>query len=202
MNFDEILLEKGIEEQDVEDILGMMKENGIFFSSEANIDIRYEKMKETHSALQTKVEESERLIQELQNRQGADSSQIEELERIIKEQQEQIELAKREGEIAVELMKAGVKDADYIKYKLMEGEDDGSSIAERVQALRKTYPTKFEAEQTALLHVDEHRLHPEGFVPEHTVTISREQFLSMSYDELLKFKQANPEGYERMRKNI
>ena len=62
----EILKSQGLTEEQVEKIVGEMKQNKIFTASEENLDVRYGKLKTDHDALTQKASESEKLIAELQ----------------------------------------------------------------------------------------------------------------------------------------
>ena len=51
MTLQEILKAKGLSDEDIESVIGEMKQNKIFTAAEENLDIRYGKLKGEHDTL-------------------------------------------------------------------------------------------------------------------------------------------------------
>lgn len=65
MTLEEILKAKGLNDDDVKSVIGEMKQNKIFTTSEENLDIRYSKLKTDHDNLTKQHGESTALIEQM-----------------------------------------------------------------------------------------------------------------------------------------
>ena len=209
MTLQEILKAKGLSDEDVQSVIGEMKQNKIFTSSEENLDVRYGKLKTDHDALTQKHSESEKLIAELQKAtagQEAVQTKIAEYEATIKQQQEELQQTKIESALKVALIGAKAVDVEYLSYKIKEKgdeiklDDDGKikGIDDILSGLKTQFPTQFESTQT-WKKVDEHKL-GDGDDHSHEQTVTKEEFQKMGYKSRVALKENNPELYEQLTK--
>lgn len=168
MTLKEILKSQGLTDEQIEKVIGDMKQNKIFTSTEENIDIRYGKLKTDHEALQKQYGEASTLIEGMKN----DSKGNEELQKKITDYETQVadlqselDKAKIESAIKMALLSAKAVDVDYLTYKLKEkGElslDDKGNIKgidDMLTGLKTQFPTQFESEDQK--RIEEHKLNP------------------------------------------
>ena len=207
MTLAEILKSKGIDDTNIQAILDDMKANKIFTAAEENLDIRYGKLKTDHEGVTKQLGEANTLIEELKksNKGNEDlQGKIAGYEQQIAELQAQNNELKAESAMDRKLTAAGAKatDLDYLKFQWKKkGEiklDDNGEIQgsdDVVAALKTQFPTQFEASGSKKF--EERRL-PGGDGGD--VTVTREQFLQMGYNDRLKLKQENEELYKKLTK--
>jgi hypothetical protein len=65
MTLQEILKSQGLSDEQIETVIGEMKQNKIFTAGEENLDIRYQKLKADHDSLTAQHGESTKLIEQL-----------------------------------------------------------------------------------------------------------------------------------------
>lgn len=207
MTLDEILRAKGLNEEQVKEVIGEMKQNKIFTSSEENLDVRYGKLKTDHDALVTKDTESQKIIAELQKAtkgQEAVQGKIAEYEVNIQRLNEELTKTKVESATKIALLGAGAKasDIDYLIFKLSsdadfkaELDDNGNvkGIDDKIKGMKTQFPSQFEA--TSQKKIEERRLPNEQ---NHENTLTKEEFGKMGYQGRLKLKQEQPEVYAQM----
>ena len=203
MTLEEILKAKGLSDDDVKSVIGEMKQNKIFTSSEENMDIRYNKLKGDFDNLTAQHGESTKLIEQLKA--GTKDSeklqgQITAYETQVNELQEQLKKAQLDAAVQVALLGAKVTDIDYMTFRLNEKGDlelgeDGKikGIDDKIAGLKTQYPTFFESKTDDSL-IDPNPL-PRNNDP---VGITKEQFNKMGYQSRLKLKQESPEVYAQM----
>lgn len=208
MTLAELLKAKGIEDNIIADIQNEMKSNKIFTASEENLDIRYGKLKTQHDGKVAELAEANNLIAELKkNNVGNEGLQqkITEYEAQIQQLQAQLKETQIEAEANVALLAAGVKpdDIDYVMFKLkakgeLEIDENGKikDIEDKVAALKTQFPAHFET--TAQKKIIENRL-PEDI--NNPVTVTKDQFRGMSYEERMNLKKSNEELYKQYAKN-
>ena len=206
MTIAEILKAKGIDDEIIKGVLEDMKTNKIFTASEENLDIRYGKLKTEHDGKLAELTEAQNLIAELKkSTKGQEDLQgkITAYEGQVQQLQAELEQTKIEAEVKVGLLEAKALDVDYLAYKLKEqGElalDENGKIkgwADKLATLKTQLPTQFEA--TAQKNILENRL-PGG--DNGGVTVTKEQFLNMGYNDRLKLKQENEQLYKQLAKN-
>ena len=206
MTLHEILRAKGLNEEQIKEVIGEMKQNKIFTASEENLDVRYGKLKTDHDALVTKDTESQKLIAELQEAtkgQEAVQGKIAEYEATIAKQNEELAKTKVESATKIALLGAGAKatDIDYLIFKLSsdgdwkaELDESGNvkGIEDKIKGMKTQFPSQFEANTQK--KIEERRLPDDGDEP----TITQEQFNKMGYQSRLKLKQEQPEVYAQM----
>lgn len=144
------------------------------------------------------LKKSEKGNEELQTKITTYEQQIAQL-------QAQLKQTQIDGEVNVALLAAGVKpeDIDYVTFKLKaKGEldlgEDGKikGIEDKIAALKTQLPAHFTGE--AKKNIIENRL-PGGDGGD--VTVTKEQFLKMGYNDRLKLKQDNEALYKQLAKN-
>lgn len=135
-----------------------MKANKIFTTSEENMDIRYGKLNEKHTATTKQLEDANALIEDLRkNNKGNEDLQqkvtaYEAENEKLKAQLLKVEIA---AEAQVELLAAGAKpeDLDYIMFKMeadgpLEKGDDGKikGLSDKITAIKTQRPDSFNSE--------------------------------------------------------
>lgn len=207
MTLEEILKSQGLSEEQIQTVVGEMKQNKIFTTTEENLDIRYNKLKEEHDNLNSQHGEATKLIEQLKS--GTKDSekmqgQITTYEGQIAELQNQLKATQLESEVKVALLTAKASDIDYMTYKLKEkgelelGEDGHvKGIDDMIAGLKVQFPEHFENGTGNGIHIDAKPL-PTNTEPKPTMT--KEEFNKMGYDSRVKLKQENPELYSNMMK--
>ncbi|MBQ2977615.1 MAG: phage scaffolding protein [Clostridia bacterium] len=190
MNLNEILKAKNLGDDVIQSIFDDMKANGIYLSSEENIDIRYGKLKTQHEGVTKERDEARATLEELQK---AAKGQ-ENLQQIIKDHEQreeqlqaELEQTKIEAEIKVGLLAEKALDVDYLTFKLKEkGElalDENGKIKgwdDKMAALKTQLPNQFESAATR--KVIENRL-PEGDNNAAQTPKTLEEALKMQYEQ-------------------
>ena len=74
MTLQEILKNQGLTDEQIEAVIGEMKQNKIYTTNEENIDIRYNKLKADHDSLTAQHGESTKLIEQLKKDAGANEA--------------------------------------------------------------------------------------------------------------------------------
>lgn len=160
MTLQEILKAKGLSDEDVESIIGEMKQNKIFTSAEENIDIRYGKLKGDHENLTKQHSEATALIEQLKkdNKGNEDlQGKVTGYETKIAELEKANEQLKVDSALKIALLEAKVQDVDYLTFKIKEkGEvvlDDNGKIKgidDTLAALKTQFPNQFVTEAQQL----------------------------------------------------
>lgn len=170
--------------------------------------------KAKHEALQalfdgkvTELETANNLIADLKksNKGNEDlQGKITTYEQQVQQLQAELEKTKLDSAVKVGLLAAGVKadDLDYVTFKLMaKGElslDEKGEVKgwdDKVAALKTQFPMQFKAADK--------KLYENGKLPggdDDKLTVTREQFLKMGYNDRLKLKQENEELYKQLAK--
>lgn len=203
MTLEELFKARGLDDTDIKAIFEDMKTNKIFTAGEENLDIRYSKLKTQHEGVTKQLTEANTLIESLkQSNKGNEELQgkISAYETQIQQLTEELENAKLESAIKVELLSAKALDVDYLAFKLKEkGElalDENGKIKDwddKLAGLKTQFPTQFESESRK--NIIEYKL-PGG--DKGDVTVTREQFLKMGYNERLALKQENEQLYKQL----
>ena len=204
MTLQEILKSQGLSDEQIESVVGEMKQNKIFTANEENLDIRYGKLKGDHESLAKQHSEATALIEQLKkdNKGNEDlQGKVTGYETKIAELVKENEQLKVDSALKIALLEAKVQDVDYLTFKIKEkGEivlgDDGKikGIDDTLAALKTQFPNQFVTEAQAL-HVEPQRL-PD---PNNGGSgITQEAFDKMGYQNRLKLKQEQPEVYAQM----
>ena len=204
MNLKEIMLANGIDNAVIDKIASEMKANKIYTASEENLDIRYGKLKNEHTALTQQTTDLQSQIAQFEQLKAQLTSQAEEANKKIAEMQS--ENAKIKADYALEraLMEAKVQDVDYMKFKLKEKHPDGFKLDENgkiesintvIDDLKVQFPNQFSKVEKK---IEEKKLEKSD---NDNGGISSEQFSKMNYHERAKLFKENPEQYAELNKN-
>ena len=202
MTLQEILKAKGLSDDDVQSIIGEIKQNKIFTAGEENLDIRYNKLKGDFDTLTKQHGESTTLIEQLKKDNAGNEglqTKITEYEGKVQQLEQELQKTKVDAALKVALLEANVTDVDYLSFKIREkGEvklgDDGKikGIDDTIAALKTQFPQHFASESKK--KIDEHKL-PEGDDKGNGWT--KKELLSKPYNERLKMYQENPEAFNQ-----
>lgn len=206
MTLQEILKAKGLSDEDIQSIVGEMKQNKIFTAAEENLDIRYGKLKTDFETLTQQHGESSTLIEQLKKDNGGNEglqTKITEYEGKVEQLQAELEQTKMESALKVALLEANVTDVDYLSFKIKEkGEikigDDGKikGFDETIASLKTQYPQHFTSESKK--KIDENKL-PNG--DEGNNSLTKKDILSKPYNERMKIFEENPEQFRETMKS-
>lgn len=163
MTFEEILKAQGFTDEQIQAVLGAMKENNIFTAGEENLDIRYRKLQDDHNAVIKERDEGKTLIEQLQkSAKGNEEMQAKftEYESKLAQLEEEKNQVKIDSALKLALLNAKVTDTDYMAYKITEQlKKDGKSleldetgnnikgIETFIEDQKKANPTFFETER-------------------------------------------------------
>lgn len=203
MNLKEIMLANGIDSAVIDKIAQEMKANKIYTASEENLDIRYGKLKNEHTALTQQATDLQSQIAQFEQLKVQLTSQAEEANKKIAEMQS--ENAKIKADYALEraLMEAKVQDVDYMKFKIKEKHPDGFKLDENgkiesintvIDDLKVQFPNQFAKTEKK---IEEKKLEKSD---DNNGGISSEQFSKMNYHERAKLYKENPEQYAELNK--
>ena len=204
MNLLEILKANGIDDTTVEKIANDMKTNKVFTAGEENLDIRYGKLKNEHTALQQNVTDLQSQIAQLEQLKVQNVTLMEESNKKVADLEAENVRIKTDYAIERALIEAKVQDVDYMKYKLKEKNPDGfklddngkiESINTVLDDLKVQFPTQFAKTEKK---IEEKKLEKSD---DNNVGISSEQFSKMNYHERAKLFKENPEQYAELNKN-
>ena len=203
MNLKEIMLANGIDNAVIEKIASEMKANKIYTASEENLDIRYGKLKNEHTALTQQTSDLQAQIAQFEQLKVQLTTQAEEANRKIAEMQSENAKIKTDYALERALMEAKVQDVDYLKYKLKEKHPDGfkldangkiESINTVIDDLKVQFPNQFVKTEKK---IEEKKLEKSD---NDNGGISSEQFNKMNYHERAKLFKENPEQYAELNK--
>ena len=203
MNLKEIMLANGIDNAVIDKIASEMKANKIYTASEENLDIRYGKLKNEHTALTQQATDLQSQIAQFEQLKVQLTSQAEEANKKIAEMQS--ENAKIKADYALEraLMEAKVQDVDYMKFKIKEKHPDGFKLDENgkiesintvIDDLKVQFPNQFAKTEKK---IEEKKLEKSD---NDNSGVSSEQFSKMNYHERAKLFKENPEQYAELNK--
>ena len=204
MNLKEIMLANGIDNAVIEKIASEMKANKIYTASEENLDIRYGKLKNEHTALTQQTSDLQAQIAQFEQLKAQLTTQADEANRKIAEMQSENAKIKTDYALERALMEAKVQDVDYLKYKLKEKHPDGfkldangkiESINTVIDDLKVQFPNQFVKTEKK---IEEKKLEKSD---NDNGGISSEQFSKMNYHERAKLFKENPEQYAELNKN-
>lgn len=166
MTLQEILKSQGLSEEQIQKIVGEMKQNKIFTASEENLDIRYGKLKTDFDSLTKQHGESTALIEQMKKDNAGNEAlqgKITEYETKMATMAAELEQTKIDAALKVALLEAKADDVDYLTFKLKEkGElklDENGKIKgidDSIAALKTQFPKQFITEQGK--KVDENKL--------------------------------------------
>lgn len=187
--FSEILKGKSLGDDVIQAIMDEMKAQGVFLSSEENMDVRYPKLKTQYEGQGKQLAEAQALIENLQkSTQGQEEAQkqIAEFKQQNEKLQADLEKTQIDAEAKVGLLAAKAKEVDFLLYKLREkGElelDEHKKIKgweDKLAALKTQYPIHFESASEK--KYEENKL-PKGDDERETEPETLESALRMQYE--------------------
>ncbi|MFV8290801.1 phage scaffolding protein [Aerococcus viridans] len=150
MTFKEYLISTGLTEEQATKVEQGMPENSLYIANEENLDTRYSKLKEQKEQLESDLTTANKLVDDLKK----SNKDTEDLQTKIDEYKTQMDQLKsdraeeqKQYAIKEALNKEGVKDIDYMLYKLGEVETDKDGnivdLDNKVKALKESNPTFF-----------------------------------------------------------
>lgn len=160
MTLQEILKAQGLSDEQVEKVIGEMKQNKIFTASEENLDTRYGKLKTDHEGVTKQLTEAQGLIEQLKKGTSDNEAlqqKITEYETKVSELTAENEKLKVESALKLALLDAGAKasDIDYLMFKVQNSDreiklgEDGrvKGQDDLVAGLKTQFPSNFTSTQ-------------------------------------------------------
>lgn len=204
MNLIEILKANGIDDEVITKISADMKSNKVYTAGEENLDIRYGKLKNDHTAAQQSITDLQQKITEFEQLKTQNATVIAEANRKLAELEAENNRIKLDNALERALIEAKVQDVDYMKFKLKEKHPDGfkldgngkiESINTVLDDLKVQFPQQFAKVEKK---IEEKKLEKSD---DNNGGISSEQFTKMNYHERAKLFKENPEQYAELSKN-
>lgn len=157
MTLQEILKSQGLSEEQIEKVIGEMKQNKVFTTSLENADIRYNELKSKLDTKTAEHTEAANLIETLKKDNANNESlqgKVTEYESKITQLNQELEQTKIDSALKVALYGAKASDVDYLLFKIKEkGEeikldDKGNvkGIDDIISSLKTQLPAQFETE--------------------------------------------------------
>lgn len=203
MTLQEILKAKSMSDEDIQAVIGEMKQNKIFTTSHENMDVRYPKLKADHESLVTQHGESTKLIDQLKastKDNEALQSKITGYEAQISQLQEQLKQTQLDAAVQVALVGAKATDVEYMTFRLkekddLELDDQGKikGIDDKLAGLKTQFPAFFESAAGSGKQIDPQKL--PGRNPDDG-GMTKAEFLRKPYAERAAFAAENPEAYK------
>ena len=204
MNLLEILKANGIDDEVAGKITADMKANKIFTAGEDNLDVRYSKLKNEHTASTQQITDLQSQIAQFEQAKSQNATLIEEANKKLAELQEENARIKTDYALDRALMEAKVQDVDYMKFKLKEKHPEGFKLDENgkvesintvLDDLKVQFPNQFSKTEKK---IEEKKLEK---TDDTNTGITSEQFSKMNYHEKAKLFKENPEQYAELNKN-
>ena len=204
MNLNDILKANGIEDELATKILSDMKANKIYTASEENLDIRYQKLKNEHSASAQTITDLQAQLAEVEKLKVQNVALVDEANKKLAEMQAENDKIKIDYALERALIDAKVSDVDYVKYKLKEKHTDGFKLDDNgkieginglLDEMKIQIPNQFEKTEKK---IEEKKLEK---TDDNTGGITSEMFNKMDYHAKAKLFKENPEQYAELNKN-
>lgn len=210
MTLQEILKAKGLSDEDIESVIGEMKQNKIFTAAEENLDIRYGKLKGEHDTLAQQYSQANALIDQLKKGTKSDEElqgKITSYETQVQNLQEQLAETKLKSALKVALLSEKAEDVDYLTFKLeskLKDENKALELDENekikgwkdiISDLKTQFPNQFG--KGADKKIIENKLPNNS----DNKTLTRLDILKMPYTERARFQTENPTEYETIMKS-
>lgn len=203
MNLNEILKANGIEDELATKILSDMKANKVYTASEENLDIRYQKLKNEHSASAQTITDLQAQLAEVEKLKVQNVALVDEANKKLAEMQAENDKIKIDYALERALIDAKVADVDYVKYKLKEKHTDGFKLDDNgkidginalLEEMKIQIPNQFEKTEKK---IEEKKLEK---TDDNTGGITSEMFNKMDYHAKAKLFKENPEQYAELNK--
>lgn len=150
MTFKEYLISTGLTEEQATKVEQGMPEQNLYIANEENLDTRYSKLKEQKEQLESDLTTANKLVDDLK-KSNKDTEDLQTKIDDYKTQMDQLKADRAEEQkqyaIKEALNEEGVKDIDYMLYKLgeVEVDKDGNivDLDNKVKSLKESNPTFF-----------------------------------------------------------
>ena len=150
MTFKEYLISTGLTEEQATKVEQGMPEQSLYIANEENLDTRYSKLKEQKEQLESDLNTANKLVDDLK-KSNKDTEDLQTKIDEYKTEMDQLKADRAEEQkqyaIKEALNKEGVKDIDYMLYKLGEVETDKDGnivdLDNKVKSLKESNPTFF-----------------------------------------------------------
>lgn len=204
MNLLEILKANGIDDEVASKITADMKANKVFTASEENLDIRYGKLKNEHTASNQQIADLQSQIAQFEDFKSQNLALLEEANKKFALLEEENARIKTDYALDRALMEAKVQDVDYMKFKIKEKHPEGFKLDEngKVESINRVlddlkvqFPNQFSKTEKK---IEEKKLEK---TDDTNTGITTEQFNKMNYHEKAKLFKENPEQYAELNKN-
>lgn len=204
MNLLEILKANGIDDEVASKITADMKANKVFTASEENLDIRYGKLKNEHTASNQQIADLQSQIAQFEDFKSQNLALLEEANKKFALLEEENARIKTDYALDRALMEAKVQDVDYMKFKIKEKHPEGFKLDENgkvesintvLDDLKVQFPNQFSKTEKK---IEEKKLEK---TDDTNTGITTEQFNKMNYHEKAKLFKENPEQYAELNKN-
>ena len=171
--------------------------------SEENLDIRYSKLKNEHTASTQQITDLQSQIAQFEQAKAQNVALVEETNRKLAQLQLENEKIRTDYALERALIDAKVQDVDYVKYKLKEKHTDGFKLDENgkidgintmLDDMKVQIPNQFAKTDKK---IEEKKLDKSD---EQSTGITSEQFSKMNYHEKAKLFKENPEQYAELNK--
>lgn len=203
MTLQEILKSQGLNDEQIEKVVGEMKQNKIFTTNLENADIRYNDLKSKLDAKTTEHTEAANLIETLKKNNANNEAlqgQVGEYESRIEALQSELAQTKVNSALKIALLEANVTDVDYLTFKVKEkgrveiGEDGRiKGIDETIESLKMQYPQHFSTASGGK-KIDEKKLPDESG----DKGLTKKDILSKPYAERQKLYQEAPDKFNEI----
>ena len=203
MTLQEILKSQGLNDEQIEKVVGEMKQNKIFTTNLENADIRYNDLKSKLDAKTTEHTEAANLIETLKKNNANNEAlqgQVGEYESRIEALQSELAQTKVNSALKIALLEANVTDVDYLTFKIKEkgkveiGEDGRiKGIDETIESLKMQYPQHFSTASGGK-KIDEKKLPDESG----DKGLTKKDILSKPYAERQKLYQEAPDKFNEI----
>lgn len=203
MNLLEILKANGIDDEVASKITADMKANKVFTASEENLDIRYGKLKNEHTASNQQIADLQSQIAQFEDFKSQNLALLEEANKKFTLLEEENARIKTDYALDRALMEAKVQDVDYMKFKIKEKHPEGFKLDENgkvesintvLDDLKVQFPNQFSKTEKK---IEEKKLEK---TDDTNTGITTEQFNKMNYHEKAKLFKENPEQYAELNK--
>lgn len=203
MNLLEILKANGIDDEVASKITADMKANKVFTASEENLDIRYGKLKNEHTASNQQIADLQSQIAQFEDFKSQNLALLEEANKKFALLEEENARIKTDYALDRALMEAKVQDVDYMKFKIKEKHPEGFKLDENgkvesintvLDDLKVQFPNQFSKTEKK---IEEKKLEK---TDDTNTGITTEQFNKMNYHEKAKLFKENPEQYAELNK--
>lgn len=206
MTLQEILKSQGLNDEQIEKVVGEMKQNKIFTTNLENADIRYNDLKSKLDTKTAEHTEATNLIETLKKNNANNETlqgQVGEYESKIEALQSELAQTKVNSALKIALLEANVTDVDYLTFKVKEkgkveiGEDGRiKGIDDTIESLKTQYPQHFST-ASGNKKIDEKKL-PDDDGSDKGLT--KKDILSMPYAERQKLYQDDPDKFNEIMK--